>query len=194
MFAKLEKYITDRIETDAPTLKRICSHFGSKTAKRNEFLLRAGDVCEHYYFVNKGCLRLFTINESGEEGTRYFAFEGFFGTALPSLIDGKPAFEFLQTVEKSELLVINRADFFALVSGVPQFAFIYREILEMAFIHAQRRIYNFQGMNALEKVCWIVENQPHLLKRVSNKLAASYLGLTPATLSRIKSKYRKTLL
>ena len=188
MFDQLRKYFTDTISTDDKTFEIISQHFKCITTKRNEMLLRQGEVCRHYYFVNKGCLRLFTINKDGVEGTRYFAFEGAFGTALPSLIEQTPAFEFVQTIEKSALLCISRDSFFHLVDTVPQFAFIYRQILEVSFISAQKRIYGFQGLDALEKVKWVMNYNPKLLTRVSNKMAASFLGLTPATLSRLKSK------
>jgi CRP-like cAMP-binding protein len=188
MYELLGRYISSRSSIDEPTLQYIYSHFSLLRTKRNEILLPHGDVCKHYYFVNKGCLRLFTTNKDGVEGTRYFAFEGAFGTALPSLIEQTPAFEFVQTIERSELLVISRNGFFHLVDTIPQFASIYRQILEISFITAQKRIYSFQGLNALEKVRWVMEYNPHLLSRISNKMAASYLGLTPATLSRIKSK------
>lgn len=111
-----------------------------------------------------------------------------FGTALPSLIDQTPAFEFVQTIENSGLLKITRDNFFDLVDTVPQSAIVYRQILERGFITAQKRIYGFQDFNAMEKVKWVMQHQPGFLVRVSNKMAASYLGLTPATLSRIKSK------
>jgi CRP-like cAMP-binding protein len=188
MFEKLEQYLKNKTTIDAPTLEHICSHFAFLKTKRNEMLLLQGEICKHYYFVNKGCVRLFTINKDVVEGTRYFAFEGAFGTALPSLIEQTPAFEFVQTIEKSELLSISRDSFFHLVDTVPQFAFVYRQILEISFISAQKRIYGFQGLDALEKVKWVINYNPTLLTRVSNKMAASFLGLTPATLSRLKSK------
>ena len=94
----------------------------------------------------------------------------------------------MQTIENSELLKISRESFFHLVDTVPQFARVYRQILERGFITAQKRIYGFQGFDAMEKVKWVMKYQPDFLVRVSNKMAASYLGLTPATLSRIKSK------
>lgn len=188
MYEKLGQYFQRRTIIDEPTLEKIFSRFTPMGTKRNHLLLREGEVCKHYYFVNKGCLRLFTLNKEGVEGTRYFAFEGAFGTALPSLIEQTPAFEFVQTIEPSELLKISRDDFFHLVDTVPQFARVYRTILEMGFIIAQKRIYGFQGFDALEKVRWVMQYQPDFLVRVSNKMAASYLGLTPATLSRIKSK------
>lgn len=157
-------------------------------AKRNEILISYDDIAKNYYFVNKGCVRLFTITNDGGEISRYFAYEKSFVTALPSFIDQKPAEEFLQTIENSELLYISREDFYMLVNDFPPFAKIYTEILELGFITAQKRIYGFQGFDALQKVRWVIKNQPQLLLRVSNKMAASYLGISPSTLSRIKSK------
>lgn len=188
MTTQLTKYLSARTDIDAQTTAHVVSYFKPMVTRRNAFLLTPGEVCQHYYFVNKGCLRLFSVNDAGEEGTRYFAFEGSFGTALPSLIDQQPAFEFIQTIEPSELLVIGRDDFFELVDTVPPFARIYRQILEAAFITAQRRIYGFQGLDAIDKVRWVMAYQPKILSRISNKMAASYLGISPATLSRMKSK------
>jgi CRP-like cAMP-binding protein len=151
-------------------------------------LVEYEEIASSYFFINKGCIRLFTINKEGQESSRYFAFEGNLVAALPSFIDQKPAEEFMQTIEKCELLKIRRTDFYKLVETIPQFAKIYTEILELGFITAQKRIYGFQGFDALEKVRWTIKNQPQLLLRVSNKMVASYLGIAPSTLSRIKTK------
>ena len=188
MYEKLKLYFLKRSVIDSKKIDLICSYFKLIKTKRNEILVDYNEVCKHYYFVNKGCLRLFTINKEGIENSRYFAFEESFGTALPSFIDEKPAFEYLQTIEKSELLVIDRDDFYCLVDTLPEFLAIYREILELGFINAQQRIYGFQGLDALEKVNWTIKNNPKLLLGVSNKMAASYLGMSPSTLSRMKSK------
>lgn len=188
MYSSLKNFIRSKAEIDDQTLEEVCSYFYIIKTKRNEILLDFDQIAKHYYFVNKGSVRLFTYTKEGIEISRYFAFEGNFVTALPSFIDQLPAEEFLQTIEKSELLCISRADFYYFVNKLPQFAKIYTEILELGFITAQKRIYGFQGFDALEKVRWVIKNQPKLLRRVSNKMAASYLGITPSTLSRIKSK------
>jgi CRP-like cAMP-binding protein len=188
MFEQLKNYFQSRTVINAKNLEEICKYFQVIKTKRNEFLLNEGDICKHYYFVNKGCLRIFSINNEGTENTRYFAFEGFFGTALPSLIEQMPAFEYVQTIEPSELLCISHKDFFNLVDTIPQFAFIYRQILEVSFISAQKRIYGFQGSSALEKVKSVKKYNSKILSRLSNKMAASFLGITPSTLSRIKSQ------
>lgn len=188
MYRQLETYFKERTEIDDETLSYISSYFKFKKTKRNEFLLKEGEICKHFYFINKGCVRLFSVNKEGEEATRYFHFEDAFGSALSSLINQKPSFEFMQTIEPSELLVINSNDYFHLVEKVPQFDFVYRQILELAYIKSQERIYCFQGLDAVEKVRWALTNQTKLLTRLSNKMVASYLGLTPQTLSRLKSK------
>ncbi|RAR47636.1 Crp/Fnr family transcriptional regulator [Flavobacterium lacus] len=188
MFSVLKSFLETKTTLNNDAVTHICSHFKFLQTNRNEILIRYNDLAKHYYFINKGCVRLFTITKEGQEISRYFAYEGTFVTALPSFIDQKPAEEFLQTIEKAELLSISRADFYKLVQSFPEFAKIYTEILELGFIVAQKRIYGFQGFDAMEKVKWVIKNQPQLLLRVSNKMAASYLGMSPATLSRIKSK------
>ena len=173
---------------DSVVIDSICNYFTLVKAKSKTILIDYHDVANEYYFINKGCIRIFSLNKDGQESSRYFAFEGNFVAALPSFIDQKPAEEFMQTIEKCELLNISRADFYNLVQTIPEFARIYTEILELGFIVAQKRIYGFQGFDALEKVQWIIKNQPQLLLRVSNKMVASYLGISPSTLSRIKAK------
>ncbi|CAM3509698.1 Crp/Fnr family transcriptional regulator [Flavobacterium gelidilacus] len=188
MYSTLKEFIKRKGEIDNKSLDEICSHFQLLKTKRNEILLSYNQIATNYYFINKGSVRLFTNTKEGQEISRYFAFEGNFVTALPSFIDQKPAEEFIQTIERSELLYISRIDFYYLVDTMPLFAKIYTEIIELGFIVSQKRIYGFQGFDALEKVKWVIQNQPKLLLKVSNKMAASYLGISPSTLSRIKSK------
>lgn len=184
----LASYILDRFKIDPEKLIDICSFFQPLRAQRKQILINYDETCKVYYFINSGCLRLFTVSNAGVETSRYFAFEGMFATALPSFIDQKPALEYLQVIEKSELLAISRKDFFQLVDTTAEFSHIYREILELGFVNAQKRIYGFQGFDALEKVKWVIQSQPKFLLRVSNKMAASYLGISPSTLSRVKSR------
>lgn len=188
MYEELEKYIKNITEIDQSKLEIIFSKFKLIKVPRRKILVDFDEVCKNHYFVNKGAVRVFTLTSDGIETTRYFAFKGEFGTALPSLIDQNPALEYLQTIEKSELLTISREDFYLLVDQIPEFAIVYRNILERGFIIAQKRIYGFQGFNAMEKVKWVKKYYPMFLLRVSNKMAASFLGLAPSTLSRIKAK------
>lgn len=188
MYKQLTEFLERKRIHNKEVIDHICSFFTLAKAKSKTILLDYNQVSNEYCFVIKSCIRIFTVNKEGVENSRYFAFEGNFVSALPSFIDQKIAEEFMQTIEKCELFKISRADFYLLVNTIPEFARIYTEILELGFINAQKRIYSFQGSDALEKVQWIIKNQPQLLQRVSNKMVASYLGISPSTLSRIKSR------
>lgn len=186
--SKLIDFLQNKGIYHTATLEHICSFFTLLKAKSKTILVDYHEISDDYYFINSGAIRLFTINKDGLETSRYFAFERNFVAALPSFIDQKPAEEFMQTIENCNLLKISRTDFYSLVETVPAFSKIYIEILELGFITAQKRIYGFQGFDALEKVKWTIKNQPQLLLRVTNKMVASYLGISPSTLSRIKAK------
>lgn len=111
MYQILRNYLTQRIDVSDEQLTVFFGKFKSKTTKRNEILLEAGDICRHMYFVNKGCLRIYLIDEDGRESTRFLAPEGRFGTAFPSFILQEPSKAAIQSIEASEILFITYKDF-----------------------------------------------------------------------------------
>ena len=115
-----------------------------------------GQTCKYSYFVNAGCLRFYAINEEGQELTRYFGFENKFATSFTSFISQKPSQENIQSIIKSEVLMISRRHFYHLVDTVPEVNLVYRHILEMAYIMSQERIYGFQGQSALRKAQMVI--------------------------------------
>ncbi|MDC6355709.1 MULTISPECIES: Crp/Fnr family transcriptional regulator [unclassified Robiginitalea] len=188
MYSTLFNYLKEKAGVDRGEFNRFSHYFKSKRLKKNETVLREGEICKGVYFVNNGCLRFFHLNEEGKELTRYFAFEGKFGTDLTSLITNEPSKENIQSIEQSEILYIIKTDFYELVKTEPSINLIYRDILEMAYVTSVKRIYNFQGEETLERLKWLMNYQPRILSRLSNKMIATYLGITPYTLSRLKSK------
>lgn len=188
MHSALFEYISEKARIDGKQFDRFSHYFKTKSLKKKEFLLKQGQICTKLYFVNQGCLRLYHLNEEGKELTRYFAFERKFGTDLTSFITSEPSKENIQAVEKSEILFINKKDFQQLIITEPSINAVYMDILEMAYITSIKRIYNFQGEDTLERLKWLMEYHPKILSRLPNKIIASYLGVTPYTLSRLKSK------
>ncbi|MCH7415459.1 Crp/Fnr family transcriptional regulator [Belliella sp. R4-6] len=183
----LKSYFQERTQINEERLAFLSSYFKEIKVNKHEFLLREGEVCKFNYFVISGCLRLYHVNKEGLENTRYIAFEGKFGTSFTSLITGQPSIEYIQSLEKSTVLSISKKDFFFLVENEPAVNIIYRNILESAYITTQKRIYDFQGVDSLQRLKWLLEQQPNVFNRLSNKIIASYLGVTPYTLSRLKN-------
>ena len=111
MYLKLETFIKSKTEIDEATLKKICSHFILITTKRNEILLNYDQVSNHYYFINKGCIRLFTTDKYGAEHSRYFAFEGNFATALPVLLTKNQQKSFCKLLKNRNYFVFQELIF-----------------------------------------------------------------------------------
>ena len=104
MFQSLKSYLDKHIEISDDQFSAICKKFKLKKTKRNEIILEAGSICRHMFFVNKGCLRVFLVDDAGKESTRFLISEGRFGTSFPSFILQEPSQAFIQSIEPSEIL------------------------------------------------------------------------------------------
>ncbi|WP_200837189.1 Crp/Fnr family transcriptional regulator [Dyadobacter sp. 3J3] len=185
---QVKGYINERIEVTPSELETILTYFKQYTAKKNEILIRQGQVGQRTFFVGKGCLRIFFNNEQGQDTTRYIAFENNFATALVSFITGEPSQEFIQAVENSELLYITQTDFYHLLEIIPSWDKFYRIYLEKAYVNNTNRLMSFVTMDAKERYRLLLDQNPAIVMRLPNKLVASYINISQETLSRLKGK------
>lgn len=188
MHELLTNYLREQIKVSQEELTTILSCFKPLKAKKNELLLTQGQTSQRSYFVGKGCLRIYFLNEDGQDATRYFAFENQFATALVSFITGDPSDEFIQAVEPTELLYISHKDFFHLLDIIPQWEKFYRSYLEGAYVNNTRRLMSFITLDAVERYRQLLEQNPVIVRRLPNKMVASYLNISQETLSRLKSR------
>ena len=188
IYEQLEQYVNSKIDVNRQEMDTIISYFKPASPKKNELLVTHGQTSQRTFFVGKGCLRIFFINEDGQDATRYFAFENQFATALVSFITGQPSLEFIQAVEKSELLVITQKDFYHLLNIVPQWEKFYRSYLEKAYVNNTNRLMSFVTLDAVKRYKELLEQNPIVVRRLPNKIVASYLNISQETLSRLKSK------
>ncbi|MDR6922614.1 Crp/Fnr family transcriptional regulator [Chryseobacterium sp. 2987] len=184
----LSSYIKNKISVTDEEMNTILSYFKPIRLKKNELLLTNGQTSQRTFFVVKGCLRIFFINEEGQDSTRYFAFENQFATALVSFITSEPSEEFIQAVEESEVYYITHQSFYHLLDIIPQWEKFYRIYLEIAYVTNTRRLMSFLVQDALEKYRQLLDENPVIVRRLSNKMVASYLNISQETLSRLKSK------
>ncbi len=184
----LTSYITSKIAVTDAELDIILGFFKPIKLRKNELVLANGEISQRSFFITRGCLRIFFINESGQEATRYFAFENQFATALVSFITAEESDEFIQAVEESEIYAINHKDFYHLLRVIPQWEKFYRIYLELAYVTNTRRLMSFLMQDALEKYKQLLKENPMIVRRLSNRLVASYLNISQETLSRLKSK------
>lgn len=188
MTEALGAYIKNRISVTEEELNTILSYFVPLKLRKNQILLSQGELSQRTFFVVKGCLRIFFIDEAGHESTRYFAFENQFATALMSFINAAPSDEFMQAVEATEIYYISHKSFYHLLDIIPQWEKFYRMYLENAYVNNTKRLMSFLTQDALAKYHQLLEENPIIVQRLSNKMVASYLNISQETLSRLKSK------
>ncbi|WP_064967945.1 Crp/Fnr family transcriptional regulator [Tenacibaculum ovolyticum] len=188
-YNELTNYIKKNIDIDDDDLKIVLSHFKTIKKSKNETLLSNGKNSQVSYFVNKGCLRLFYLDELGKDITRYIAFENQFATEFVSFITNQPAQESIQVIENSELLYITHKDFRHLMKIIPKWKDFYNTYLEKAYVNNSKRLISFTTLNASERYKQLFQINPNIVKRLPNKIVASYINISQETLSRIKSKF-----
>lgn len=143
------------------------------------------------YFVVRGCLRMYKIDEKGNTHIIQFAAENYWINDLGSYHGLKPSALNIDALEDTVVLQISRDDLIALYMQAPKFDRIFRVLLEKSFIRLQERLLQNISSTADERYQSFLEIYPHLMNRLSQVQIAAYLGITPEFLSRLRNKRSK---
>ena len=177
MMQQLRDHICSRLGSDLDNLDYVLSHFSERKLKRNEWLLKEGEVCRHVYFLSSGALQVF-VNEDGNENTRDIVLEDNWCSDLISFGTQQPAVEQIRAIEAAEICSIDRDSFQKLLESVPQFDKVYRQILEQSYANSVYRINSFVStvdqevnngkgtVNALLKDEAMAQRLDHSLKNI----------------------------
>jgi len=158
-----------------------------KIYNKNEIIFTEGNVSDEIYFVTKGCVRLF-YNVDGTEKTAFFYTEGQFICAGESYTFNIPASENYQALEQTEIFVFTKSKIDVLLKEIPKFEIIARIATENELITCQKVIASFVTKSAEERYIDLLDTQGELFHRVPQQYIASFLGVSPETLSRIKTR------
>ena len=158
-----------------------------KEVKRKSFLIQNGEIARSTYFINKGLLRLYKIQDDGNEKTALFAKEEWWVSDLYSFYSQKPANHFLQAIETSQVLELSKNKLEQLFLEIPKLERFFRILQQNAFIAQNERIMDMLTKSATERYLRFIEKYPNAELRISQKQIASYLGITPEFLSKMKN-------
>lgn len=188
MVNRLRHHITERLGKEPENLSLVLARFEPLQVKRGDHLLQEGEVCRHVYFIVEGCLQVYVIDTRGNESTREFYIEDQWVTDIFGFQNKTPTNEYIKCLEPSALLRIPYDAFQELCDTVPAFAAIYRQILEVSYNNTVYRVNTLTAMNGLDRLRWFYDHKPRLRSRLPSRLIASYLGLSPETVTRLKAK------
>jgi CRP-like cAMP-binding protein len=162
-----------------------------KRLRKDAYLFQEGEHAKYLAFVTKGCLRSYTIDKKGEEHIVQFAPEGWWISDLYSFLTGKESGYCIDALEESDLLLLDAGCYETLCTTVPKFERYFRILLQNNYIATHRRVVASISLSAEEQYLQMVKESPAIIQRVAQRHIASYLGITPEALSRIRNRIAK---
>ena len=159
-----------------------------KKLRKKQYLLQEGDICKHLCVVEKGALRAYVLNEKGDEHITAFALEGWTMGDLSSFIKEEPATLNIDALEDCELVLISKAAHDELLQKMPKYETYIRKLMTDAYMALQKRTANMISLNLEERYNALMQMYPNIVQRVPQHMIASFMGLSPETLSRVRSR------
>ncbi|HAW53211.1 MAG TPA: cyclic nucleotide-binding protein [Flavobacteriales bacterium] len=187
----LIEYFENFLPLDEEEVAAVNEFFKERRIKRRQFILQEGDVCRHNTFVVQGCLKMYMVDPNGKEHNLQFAVENWWIGDIGSFHSEEPSKLYIEAVEESILLQINKEDQWKLYVDFPKFNRIFRVLAENAMVSLQNRVLQNISSTAEERYLHFLEKHPQLFNRISNVQIASFLGVTPEFLSTIRKKLVK---
>lgn len=177
-----------RISVPEEQFEKFLSLWEYRQFKKNEFILAAGEVPKFSIFVLKGCLRQYVVNEKGEETIVYFAEERHWIGDLPAMRNKSTSVFNFQAIEKCDLLTISAENWEIAFNKFPWWTDAHLKGYQMWASRMQQQIANSLTETGETRYLNLLKEKPLLFQRVPQHFIASYLGISPETLSRIRKK------
>jgi len=186
----IKRIITEKISFTEDEWELFASFIEPFNLKKKEYLFREHDVLTHLGFVEKGCLRYYLVDNKGDEHIVYFAFEGWWIGDMNSFFHSKPTIYNLQALEDCQLYLFNRVNFQRAIDETPYGDF-YLNATRSSYTATQKRYAEINTKSAEEKYLELLGKNPQIFQRVPQHYIASYLGIKPQSLSRIRKNLTK---
>lgn len=191
LFSTLFEHIEEKAQLTDKEKVLIKVFFKCKKLRRRQYLLQEGDMCKYISFVSQGLMKSYTIDDKGTEHINLFAWEGWWISDFASFIFGNEAKLNIDTVENTTLLLLSRENYEKMLTEIPVMERYFRILYQNSLATKDNRLISAHTHTAEEKYALFLDTYPAISQRLPQNLIASYLGLTPETISRIKRKMVK---
>ncbi|CAI8791040.1 Crp/Fnr family transcriptional regulator [Chryseobacterium sp. KBW03] len=184
----INNYLAKVLNVPLQNVNTCSLHYEVKKIPKNQFLLQYGEICRHIFFVEKGLIKMYSIDKNGKEHIIQFAPESWLISDRSSLYFNEKSIYYIEAVEDSEVLFLHPDFFNKLVEQFPNSIERSDFLLQKHIRSLQNRINSLLGETAEERYMKFIKMYPDLLLRVPQWMIASYLGITPESLSRVRKE------
>lgn len=188
MYEVFQQYLDNKIILTDAQKQQIHSLAVIKKLRKKQYLMQEGDVWKYDAFVVKGCVRTYSVDEKGNEHILGFSIENWWTGERESLLSGEPSRFNIDAIEDSAIVLFAHHNFETICREIPAFHDMVNTILQRSFIASQNRIQAALSYTAEEKYLAFMQKYPGFINRIPQSMIASYLGMTPETLSRIRTQ------
>jgi CRP-like cAMP-binding protein len=192
MYQKIQSYLSRFANLSAEELTLFENNIEFKKVPKKTILLRAGDICNFEAYINKGIIREYFIDGKGEDITLQFASEDWWISDIVSFEDQTPSDRYIEALEDCELMVLNRESKDKLLREIPQLERMFRLMIQRHLSKVQKRLFKKISTPAMDQYIEFINRYPLINQRVPQHYIASYLGITPEFLSRLRTKLLKS--
>lgn len=191
MIEVFKDYLRLKSKVTEAELDKIVAAAHLKKVRKRQYLLQQGDVWKYNAFVTRGCFRTYSVDARGNEHILSFAPETWWAGDRSSYESGEPSVYNIEALEDSEVVLLAKQSFEVLCREIPPLNDMVNAILHRSFIVAQARIHDAISLSAEDKYNQFMVKYPQIAMRVPQGMIASYLGITPETLSRVRKQSSK---
>ena len=187
-YTNILKNIKRYVSLNESDEKQFISIVRTSKIKRRQFIVQPNFICSHQTYVLNGAFRSYFVNDEGIEHTIQFAIEDWFISDFNSYLNQKPASLFVEALEDAIVQQISYEDVENLCNENPKFERFFRLVAQKSFAYSQRRVLSNLGKSAEERYLEFRDLYPSIVQRVPQYALASYLGMSPEFLSKIKKR------
>lgn len=184
----LQTYIQNIVNANQEEVDAFIHTMYLKSIPKKDIVLKEGQQSMDMYFIIKGSMRMYYINDKGVETNVEFGIENWWLGDMSSFLNNKPSKLNIQALEHTEVAIMDRQGMEALLKSHPVFERFFRIIISRHMGKIQERLLKMISANVEQNYLDFIDNYPDIFARVSQHHIASYLGCTPEFLSKIRAK------
>lgn len=188
MYQLLRSHFNKYVQLSAEEFERSITYFTHKKFRKHQYIQQAGDVSRYETYVLKGCTRSFEVDDSGQEHIIQFGVEDWWVGDMYSFLTGTPSSLNIDCIEETEVLQITLENQDRMCNEVPKLERHFRKLVQHAYCASIERISSNLSKPALTRYKEFIKKYPLIEQRIPNHFIASYLGIAPQSLSRLRSQ------